>query len=103
MDLGGVTPNSGPVDLVTQTAATDTLVVEVITQLAPVNTLNLFTADTAAGTSAGTDLEPDHVLAGTVQLRFSPDAASVTGRLDLTDPTTGAAYGADLTGQRTSR
>ena len=38
------------------------------------------------------------VLAGAVQMRFSPDGSQLTGRIDLSDPVTGAAYHAELEG-----
>jgi hypothetical protein len=92
MDLGGVTPNAGPLDIVTETVDGDLLVVEVIPQLAPVNTLNLFDVDTGGQLGA--------VGACTVLLRFSPDGSALVGRVDLVDPVTGAEYHADLVGTR---
>lgn len=94
MDLGGVTPNAGPVDVVTETVDGSLLVAQVITALAPANTLNLFEVDEGGVLAA--------VLAGTVQLRFSPDGSRLTGRIDLSDPVTGAEYHADLEGSSSS-
>lgn len=92
LDLGGVPAGSGPLDLVTETADGDLLVVEVVPRLAPANPLSLFGVDA--------DGQPGAVRAGTVQLRFAPDASALVGRVDLGDPGTGAAYHADLVGTR---
>jgi len=92
MDLGGVTPNAGPLDIVTETVDGDLLVAAVIPELAPVNTLNLFDVD--AGGQLGAVGE------GTVQLRFSADGSAVVGQVDLVDPVTGAEYHADLVSTR---
>jgi hypothetical protein len=94
MDLGGVTPNAGPVDLVNEAVDGDLLVAQVITELAPTNPLNLFDVD--EGGVLGS------VLAGTVQLRFDADASQVVGRIDFIDPASGAEYYADLSGRATN-
>ena len=91
MDLGGVTPNAGPVDLVDEAVDGDLLVAQVVTELAPTNPLNLFEVD--EGGVLGS------VVAGTVQLRFDADASQVVGRIDFADPASGAEYHADLTGR----
>jgi hypothetical protein len=90
MDLGGVTPNAGPVDVVTQVVDGSLLVAEVITELAPANTLNLFDVDEGSELAA--------VRSGAVQLRFSPDGSQLTGRIDLVDSVSGADYHAELEG-----
>jgi hypothetical protein len=82
MDLGGGTPNAGPLDLVAETVDGDLLVAEVISQLAPVNTLNLFDVDTGGQLGA--------MGAGTVQLGSRRTGTALVGRVDLLDPVTGA-------------
>ena len=94
LDLGGVTPNAGPVDVVTQAADGDLLVAQVIPELAGANPLNLFDVD------EGGPLGP--VREGSLQLRFDADATALTGRIDFADPASGAAYHADLTGSATN-
>lgn len=93
LDLGGVTPNAGPVDLVSETADGDLLVVEVLPQLAALNALNLFSVDQGGALGA--------VGSGTVKLRFDAEASAVTGRVDLVDPASGATYSAELRGTAT--
>ena len=90
LDLGGVTPNAGPVDLVEQTADGDVLVTEVVPGLAAANALNLFAVDEGGTLGA--------VGAGAVTLRLDPHAAAVTGRVELVDAATGATYAAELFG-----
>lgn len=94
LDLGGVTPNAGPVDLVTQSVDADRLVAEVVPTLAPLNPLNLFDVDEGGVLGA--------VGEGAVQLWFDEDASAVSGRIDFADPASGATYTAELSGSATS-
>lgn len=91
LDLGGVTPNAGPVDLVEETADGDLLAVRVLPELAAANPLNLFAVD--AGGALGAVRE------GALQLRFSADATTLVGQLDVVDPASGATYHAELSGR----
>jgi hypothetical protein len=103
LDLG-VIPNGGSVDIVSERVEDDVVYADVIMELSPVNTLNLFNVDTADANGGGAQI--NNVLTGTVSIRFAADGSSIAGRVDvggtsgMGGPTVSSEYHAALAGSR---
>ncbi len=100
----GVIPNAASVDIVSERVEEDVLYADVIMELSPINTLNLYNVDTADANGAGAQL--NNILVGTVSIRFAPDGSAIAGRIDvggtsgMGGPTVSSEYHADLSGAR---
>jgi hypothetical protein len=89
------------VDIVTERVDGDVVYADVITSLAPINTLNIYDVDSGQAVA-----QVNNVLTGTVSLRFNADGSAITGRVDLGGtsgqggPTVSSEYHAALSGTR---
>ncbi len=103
LDLG-VIPNGGSVDIVSERVEEDVIYADVIMELSPINTMNLYNVDTADEHGAGAQL--NNILVGTVSIRFAPDGSAIAGRIDVGGtsgtggPTVSSEYHAALSGSR---
>jgi hypothetical protein len=88
------------VDIVTERVDGDVVYADLIQQLAPINTLNIYNVDSGVGAQV------NNILVGTVSVRFAPDGSAITGRVDLGGtsgmggPTVSSEYHAALSGSR---